>query len=56
MKKIIYKIFGQPIDPKKGIKGTDSGKLYIDKKVFFQRDDVKETIKKIKDSRSLQTS
>ena len=53
IKEIIYKILGQPIDPKKGIRGTSTGKLYLDKKVFFQRDDVKNTINKIKKSRDL---
>ena len=50
MKGIIYKIFGEPISNEKGIRGTSSGKLYLDKKVFYKRDDVQETIKKIKSS------
>jgi hypothetical protein len=50
MKKIVYSIFGQPIPKSKGVRGTNSGKLIIDKKVFFKRDDVKRTIEDIKKS------
>ena len=50
MEKLVYKIFGDPIARNKGIRGTDSGKLYIDKKVFYKRDDVKQTIEEIKAS------
>lgn len=55
MKKIVYKIFGEPISNEKGIKGTSSGKLYIDKKVFFVRPEVKEAIKRMKDSENIQS-
>jgi hypothetical protein len=50
MKKIVYSIFGKPIPKSKGVRGTYSGKLVIDKKVFFKRDDVKRTIEDIKRS------
>ena len=56
MKSIVYKLFGKPIARSKGIRGTNSGKLYIDKKVFFKRNDVKETIDNIKKSNVLSTS
>ena len=49
MRKIIYKLFRNPIARNLGIRGTNSGKLYIDKKVFFKRKDVQKNIKKIKD-------
>ena len=50
MRKIIYRLFGNPISRDLGIRGTNSGKLYIDKKVFFKRKDVQKNIKKIKHS------
>jgi hypothetical protein len=53
MKKIIYKLFGQPISNKKGVKGTSSGRLYLDKKVFFIRPDVQDTIKRMKNSQNI---
>ncbi len=51
MKKIIYSIFGDPIPKSKGIIGTSSGKLVMDKKVFYKREDVKATIRKMQESR-----
>ncbi len=51
MKKLIYSIFGDPIPKSKGIIGTSSGKLIMDKKVFYKREDVQETIRKIQESR-----
>lgn len=51
MKKFIYYLFGDPIPKNKGIIGTNSGRLIVNKKVFYKREDVKETIKKIKESR-----
>ena len=50
MKKIVYSIFGKPIPKSKGVRGTSSGKLIIDKKVFYKRADVKRTIEHIKQS------
>jgi hypothetical protein len=50
MKKIVYSIFGKPIPKSKGVRGTNSGKLIIDKKVFYKRADVKRTIQDIKQS------
>lgn len=47
MKKIIYKIFGNPIAPKNlGVIGTNNGRLYIDKRIFFMRKDVQEQLKR----------
>ncbi len=37
-------------DKDKGLRGTSSGKLYVDKAVFYKRSDVQESIKKLKDS------
>jgi len=56
MKKIIYSIFGKPIPKSKGIRGTNSGKLIIDKKIFYKRDDVQRTIKGIKESNAQLTT
>ena len=56
MKKIVYSIFGKPIPKSKGIRGTHSGKLIIDKKVFYKRDDVQQTIKEIKESNAQLTT
>ena len=50
MKRLIYFMFGNPIPKCKGIVGTNSGKLIIDKKIFYKREDVKKVIKKIQDS------
>ena len=47
MEKLMYKIFGEPVSRDKGIRGTTSGKLYIDKKVFFKRAEVKKIISDI---------
>jgi len=55
MKKLVYKIFGEPIARDLGIRGTRSGKLIIDKKVFYKREDVKRTIEHIKSSTVLTT-
>lgn len=51
MKKLMYSIFGEPTPRDRGIRGTDAGKLYIDKKVFFKRDDVKRVISDIYSSK-----
>lgn len=34
----------------KGLRGTTSGKLYVDKAVFYQRKDVQDAINKLKES------
>ena len=47
MEKLMYRIFGQPISRDRGVRGTVSGKLYIDKKVFFKRESVKNAISEI---------
>ncbi len=36
-----------------GLRGKYNGELYVDKKVFFKRDDVREVIKSLKESVSL---
>lgn len=37
-------------DKDKGLRGTSSGRLYVDKAVFYQRKDVQATIEKLKNS------
>lgn len=37
-----------------GLRGRFNGELYIDKKVFFKRDDVQKVIISLKNSRSLE--
>lgn len=36
-----------------GVRATINGKLYIDKKVFFKRDDVREVLRKVMSSKEL---
>lgn len=36
-----------------GLRGRFSGELYVDKKVFFKRDDVRKVIESIRESNSL---
>lgn len=50
MKKILYKILGEPIPREKGVRGTSSGKLYIDKKVFYKRKEVQDAVESMKKS------
>ena len=52
MKKLIYWLFGKPITPDfdTGLRGTIDGRLYVDKKVFYKREDVRREIQKIKNS------
>ncbi len=56
MKKIIYKILGEPIPRDKGVRGTSSGKLYIDKKVFYKRKEVQDAVESMKKSFQLSNS
>ena len=37
-------------DKSKGLRGTTSGRLYVDKAVFYQRADVQNAINKLKSS------
>lgn len=37
-------------DKDSGLRGTTSGKLYVDKAVFYKRKEVQEAIQKLKDS------
>lgn len=53
MRKLIYHIFGNPIPREKGLRGTSDGKLYIDKKVFYKRPEVKEAIEKMESSMAI---
>ncbi|MDG1803687.1 hypothetical protein [Flavicella sp.] len=53
MKEIIFKLFGEPTSRDKGVRGTSSGKLFIDKKVFYNRAEVKAVIKKMENSESI---
>lgn len=50
MKKIIYRLLGEPIPRDKGVRGTSSGKLYIDKKVFYKREEVQNAVESMKKS------
>jgi hypothetical protein len=52
LKNLIYKIFGKPtnLDFDTGLRGTTEGKLYVDKKVFYMREDVRAEIEKVKNS------
>ena len=36
-----------------GLRGRFNGELYVDKKVFFKREDVRKVINSLKDSESL---
>ncbi|MCH8533627.1 MAG: hypothetical protein LAT51_01035 [Flavobacteriaceae bacterium] len=36
-----------------GLRGRFNGELYVDKKVFFKREDVRNVIKSLKESESL---
>lgn len=52
MKKLIYKLFGEPIisDTNSGIVGSSDGRLYIDKPTFYNRKDVQKVIESVKKS------
>ncbi len=55
MRKIIYRIFGNPIVPNNtGLVGSTDGRLFIDKAVFFARKDVQAVIKSVKESTVIQ--
>ena len=56
MKNTLYKIFGKPIPRYKGLRGTSSGKLYVDKKVFYKRKEVKDAVSSMKKSFTLSNS
>ena len=48
---IIYKIFGKPlVSEDKGLRGDKYGNLYVDKTVFYLREDVRAEIDKVKNS------
>lgn len=48
---IIYKIFGKPlVSEDKGLRGDKYGNLYVDKTVFYLREDVRAEIEKVKNS------
>lgn len=52
IKNLIYIIFGKPTnyDFDTGLRGTNEGKLYVDKKVFYMREDVRAEIERVKNS------
>lgn len=51
IKRLIYKIFGKPITTfDTGLRGDKYGNLYVDKKVFYLREDVRTEIEKVKSS------
>ena len=56
MKNILHKIFVKPIPREKGLRGTSSGKLYIDKKVFYKRKEVQDAVRSMKKSFTLNNS
>ena len=48
---IIYKIFGKPlVSEDKSLRGDKYGNLYVDKTVFYLREDVRAEISKVKNS------
>lgn len=51
MKKLIHWLFGKPNTSfDTGLRGTTDGRLYVDKKVFYMREDVRAEIEKVKNS------
>lgn len=52
MKKLLYWLFGKPVTPDfdTGLRGTVEGRLYVDKKVFYCRKEVREAIESVKNS------
>ena len=51
IKALIYKIFGKPlVSEDKGLRGDKYGNLYVDKTVFYLREDVRAEISKVKNS------
>lgn len=48
----IFKFFSEigSYTKSKGFRGTTSGKLYVDKSVFYKRADVQKAIKELKES------
>jgi hypothetical protein len=51
MKKFIYWLFGKPITTfDTGLRGDKYGNLYVDKKVFYLRKDVRKNIEDVKNS------
>ena len=51
LKKIIYWLFGKPVTTfDTGLRGTIEGRLYVDKKVFYNRKEVRDAIANLKKS------
>ena len=51
MKKFIYWLFGKPITTfDTGLRGDRYGNLYVDKKIFYLRKDVRKNIEDVKNS------
>ena len=51
IKALIHKIFGKPIvSEDTGLRGDKHGNLYVDKTVFYLREDVRAEIEKVKNS------
>lgn len=46
----ILNLFKKSESKDTGLRGTAEGRLYVDKKVFYNRTEVREAIKKVKDS------
>lgn len=51
IKNLIYRLFGKPlVSEDKGLRGDKYGNLFIDKSIFYLREDVKAEIEKVKNS------
>lgn len=48
IRRVMYRFLPTPKKEDTGLRGTFEGKLYVDKKVFYRRKDVKESIMNIK--------
>jgi len=54
MIELIKNIFPKPTPRELGIRGTNSGKLYVDKSVFYKRAEVKNIIDRVEGSKIIQ--
>jgi len=46
----ILSFFRKPKTKDTGLRGTSAGRLYVDKRVFYKRPEVKEAIRQLKES------
>ena len=49
-----FSIFRTPKSIDTGLRGTTEGRLYVDKSVFYNRKEVRDAIRKLKDSLIIQ--